>query len=107
MTSEEIDPVISANSLSEQLRNGKKEVEDVNYDDEDSLFCRSLIPRMKRLPCSRKYMVRLQIEQLLYQTEFTGPNNGSTGSMIEENQQTGYTSSYSVGSDNNSTYYSF
>ena len=52
-------------------------------EDEDSLFCRSLVPRLKRLPSQSRAFVRLQIEQLLYQTEFTGsrtqpnfPQNG-------------------------------
>ena len=42
-------------------------------EDEDSLFCRSLVPWLKRLPSQSKAFIRLQIEQLLYQTRFTGP----------------------------------
>ena len=63
-TSEEIDRVIlqTASSLSEQLRNGKRKFENGDDNDEDSLFCRSLIPPMKRLLRSSKYSVRLQIE---------------------------------------------
>ena len=44
--------------------------------DEDSLFCQSLIPRMKRLPAHAKAFLRAQIENLFYQVEC---NNVSSG----------------------------
>ena len=61
----------TASSLSEYLqrrttRNSKGIPED---DGEESLFCRSLIPRMKQLPKQAKAMFRLQVEQLLFHAE--------------------------------------
>lgn len=63
----------TANSIAEHLKQigaKRKQTED---EDEDSLICRSLVPRLKRLPSQSRALIRLQIEQLLYQTEFTGP----------------------------------
>ena len=46
-------------------------------DDEDSLFCRSIAKRMKKLSPRTKGFLRLQIEQLMFQSEFgTGLNQG-------------------------------
>ena len=39
-------------------------------DDENSLFCRSLVQRMQRLHPQMKAFVRCQIEQIFYQAEF-------------------------------------
>lgn len=74
----------TANSITEHLKQiGAKRKQTEEQEDEDSLFCRSLVPRLKRLPPQSRTFVRLQIEQLLYQTEFTGvqpqqnfPQNG-------------------------------
>lgn len=41
-----------------------------HVDEEDALFCRSLIPRMHRLSPQAKAFVRCQIEQLFYQAEY-------------------------------------
>ena len=71
----EVDKAImnTANSIANHLKQiGAKKKQTEEPDDEDSLFCRSLVPRLKRLPSQRRAFVRLQIEQLLYQTEFTG-----------------------------------
>ena len=64
----------TANSIAEHLKQiGAKRKQTEEPEDEDSLFCKSLVPRLKRLPSQSRAFVRLQIEQLLYQTEFTGP----------------------------------
>ena len=64
----------TANSIAEHLKQiGAKRKQTEEPEEENSLFCRSLVPRLKRLPSQSRAFVRLQIEQLLYQTEFTGP----------------------------------
>jgi len=64
----------TANSIAEHLKQiGAKRKQTEEPEDEDSLFCRSLVPRLKRLPSQSRAFIRLQIEHLLYQTEFTGP----------------------------------
>ena len=70
----------TANSLSEYLqrrttRNSKDMPED---DGEESLFCRSLIPRMKQLPKQAKAMFRLQVEQLLFHAEINHQQQKAT-----------------------------
>ncbi|XP_068722407.1 uncharacterized protein [Montipora capricornis] len=82
----EVDKAImnTANSIADHLKQiGSKRKQTEDLEDEDSLFCRSLVPRLKRLPSQRRAFLRLEIEQLLYQTEFTGsrtqpnfPQNG-------------------------------
>ena len=70
----EVDKAImnTANSIADHLKQiGAKRKQIEEPEDEDSLFCRSLVPRLKRLPSQSRAFVRLQIEQLLYQTEFT------------------------------------
>ena len=37
--------------------------------DEETLFCRSLIPRLKRIPHLHRGLARLEIEQIFYQVE--------------------------------------
>ena len=37
--------------------------------DEDSLFFRSLVPRFKRLSCSQKGLLRIEIEKLMYEAK--------------------------------------
>ena len=64
----------TANSIAEHLKQiGAKRKHNEEREDEDSLFCRNLVPRLKRLPSQSRAFIRLQIEQLLYQTQFTGP----------------------------------
>ncbi|XP_003390248.1 PREDICTED: uncharacterized protein LOC100632937 [Amphimedon queenslandica] len=46
----------------------KKGQEDVT--DEDELFCRSLVPQLKRLPPPLKQQAKIHIQQLLFSTEF-------------------------------------
>ena len=41
------------------------------YEDEDELYCRSLVPRLKRLTPQAKAYVRIQLEQLLYHAEYS------------------------------------
>ena len=48
----------------------KRRVPDDIEIDEDNLFCRSLAPRLRRLPQRAKYFARMQIEQMLFQAEF-------------------------------------
>jgi len=48
-----------------------KEEQTEEPEDEDSLFSKSLVPRLKWTPYQGRAFVRLQIQQLLYQTEFT------------------------------------
>ena len=50
-------------------KKGQREV-----DDEESLFCRSLIPRLKRRSERKKSYLRIQIEQLLFNLEFIDPH---------------------------------
>ena len=60
--------VRTATSLSAYLQ--KKDSKDDNEDEgEESLFCRSLIQRMKQLPKQAKALFRLQVEQLMFQAE--------------------------------------
>jgi len=64
----------TANSIAEQLIEiGAKRKQTEEPEDEDSLFCRSLVPRLKRLPSHSRAFIRLQIDHLLYEIEFTGP----------------------------------
>jgi hypothetical protein len=67
-------------------------------EDEDDLYCRSLVPRLKRLTPQGKAYVRIQLEQLLYHAEYSGmiPSIGPPfGSHVTENTQT--TTSHSNG----------
>lgn len=41
-------------------------------EDEDELYCRSLVPRLRRLTPQAKAYVRIQLEQLLYHVEYSG-----------------------------------
>jgi hypothetical protein len=41
----------------------------IGEDDEETLFCRSLIPRLRRIPRLHRGLVRLEIEQIFYQVE--------------------------------------
>lgn len=70
----EVDKAImnTANSIADHLKQiGAKRKQTEEPEHEDSLFCRSLVPRLKWLPSQSRVFVRLQIEQLLYQTKFT------------------------------------
>ena len=67
--------VQSANTIANYLSDCKKR-KDNSYevtDDEASNFCRSLVPRLKRLPPLKKARMRMQIEQLFFQAEFAEP----------------------------------
>lgn len=77
-TKEEVDVVLlrTASTLAESLKQlpdresvKRRQPNDIE-DDEDSLFCRSLAPRLRRLPQRAKYFARMQIEQMLFQAEF-------------------------------------
>lgn len=65
--------------------------EDIRYqsNDEDDLYCRSLIPRIKRLEPKAKAYVRLEIEKLLYHTEYSNPTSGSA-SFTDVNKPTSF-----------------
>ena len=54
---------ISASSLAECLESEKKKA-DMESDDKESLFLRSLIPRMKKLPNVVMSNIRFQIEKV-------------------------------------------
>lgn len=41
----------------------------IGEDDEETLFCRSLIPRLRRIPRQHRGLVRLEIEQIFYKVE--------------------------------------
>jgi hypothetical protein len=59
-------------------------------DDEDELYCRSLVLRLKRLTPQAKAYVRIQLEQLFYHAEYSGeiPNIGAAfGSHFPERTQ--------------------
>ena len=63
--------VRATNSLSAYLQKNptgdlKNEAED---EGEESLFCRSLIPKMKQLPKQAKALFRFQVEQLMFKAE--------------------------------------
>ena len=73
----ELDKVLvqSANTIANYLSDSKKR-QDNPYeetDDEASNFCRSLVPRLKRLPPLKKAQMRMQVEQLFFQAEFAEP----------------------------------
>ena len=61
----------TAKSITAHLREAREQaaLKD-KEDDEESLFCRSLIPRLKRLPNRTRATIRLQIEQLFFQSEY-------------------------------------
>ena len=48
-------------------------------EDEDTLYCRSLATRLRKLPLHTKAYLRLQIEQLMYQAQFA--DNSATHAM--------------------------
>ena len=90
-TNQEIDKAImeTASSLSAHLKKvGEMEKQKLPEDvgDEDNLFCRSLAPRLRRLPAKSKAFVRLQIEQVFCQAEFAGsflPDTPSPASQLQ------------------------
>lgn len=43
-------------------------------EDEDSLYCRSLIPVFRELPLKKKRLAKLKIDELLYNIEFDSEN---------------------------------
>ena len=49
--------------------------ENKEEDDEDLLFCRSIAKRMKKLSPRTKGIIRLQIEHLMFQSEFEASTN--------------------------------
>ena len=82
----------TANSLAEQVKAGLvKKSEEVkrklpeDFDDEDSLFCRSIVPRIKRLPVNVKGYVRLQIEKLLFEVELSHPQTQAGNNVGRHN----------------------
>eukprot|EP00112_Aurelia_sp_Birch-Aquarium-sp1_P017496 Seg4060.2 transcript_id=Seg4060.2/GoldUCD/mRNA.D3Y31 product="hypothetical protein" protein_id=Seg4060.2/GoldUCD/D3Y31 len=69
-----------------------KDAKDVP-EDENSLFCRSLVQRMQRLHPQMKALVRCQIEQIFYQAEFGAqvPKGGSSIFGTHQFQQNQFT----------------
>ena len=61
-------------------------------EDEDELYCRSLVPRLKRLTPQGKAFVRIQLEQLLYHAEYSGmiPNIAPPFGCHENTQTTSF-----------------
>ena len=53
-------------------------------DDEESLFCRSLIPRLKRLPNRTRAAIRQQIEQEFFQAEYGSPYHAPQPNEFEQ-----------------------
>ena len=43
-------------------------------EDEDSLYCRSLIPILRELPLKKKRLAKLEIDELVYKREFDSDN---------------------------------
>ena len=86
-TKDEVDKALlkTANSLADHMKNQKQNLS--RNEDEETLFCKSLIPRLKKLTPYAKATARLQIEQLFFQLEFANPSwgvpqsNAMTGSM--------------------------
>lgn len=75
-TGADVDKAIlsTANSIGEHLiQIGAKRKRTGEPKDEDSLFCRSLVPRLKRLPSQSRAFLSIQIQHLLYETGFLGP----------------------------------
>ena len=48
----------------------KLEALDENDEDEDSLFCRSLVPTLQRLTPRQNKLAKIKIQQLLFDIEF-------------------------------------
>ena len=76
LSREEFDNAIlkTANSLEEHLKKNEdacaaSQEQNATDKDADSLFCRSLIPRFKRLPEISKAVLRVEIERVFLQTE--------------------------------------
>lgn len=93
----------TANSITEHLKQiGAKRKQTEEQEDEDSLFCRSLVPRLKRLPPQSRTFVRLQIEQLLYQTEFTGVQPQQNFPQNGRGQSANYPFTHGVNREENS-----
>ena len=71
----------SATSIAQHIKQASeaKRLKGEQSECEDSLYCKSLIPRMKRLDARSKAFIRLQIEQLFFQAEASP--SPSTGSM--------------------------
>ena len=59
--------------MKNQSRQGKKRKLSED-DDEETLFCRSLIPRLKRLNPIVKASARIQIEEVFFQLKFANPS---------------------------------
>lgn len=61
--------LVTANSL---LQQAKKipEPDKAEPDCENSYFCKSLLPRLKKLPPRTRALVRMKIEQILFEAEF-------------------------------------
>jgi hypothetical protein len=78
-TKVEMDKVLynAAKSIDNHLKESKDEHSPAKFnsnnaigeDDEETLFCRSLIPRLRRIPRLHRGLVRLEIEQIFYQVE--------------------------------------
>ena len=64
----------TTNCLAEQIKRVSEEEQKKGSEDsdcEESLFCRSLIPRMKRQPSRSQAYIGLKIEQMLFQAVFS------------------------------------
>ena len=86
-TKEQICPVEqallkSATSLAEHVKQAaevkRQKKDEVDVECEDSLYCKSLIPRLRRLDQRSRAYVRMQIEQLFFQAEFGGFTGNAT-----------------------------
>ena len=74
-TKEDVDLALlkTASTLADKVMNAEstpKRREADEEDDEDLLYCKSLARRLKTMPAPTKAFVRLQIEQLLYDTQY-------------------------------------
>ena len=57
-------------SISQILDNDAKKCKEDTICDEEELFCKSLVPQLKRLPSRLKQQSKIQIQQLLFNYEF-------------------------------------
>ena len=70
----------TATSIDKHLKESKNEHSPAKFhsnntiweDDEETLFCRSLIPRLRRMPHQHRGLPRLEIEQIFFQVECSG-----------------------------------
>ena len=57
-------------TLQDMQNNGNRSDGLETEDDEDSLYCRSLVPIFRQLPLKKKRLAKMKVNELLYKIEF-------------------------------------